>query len=114
MQQTVWRDWLRHLTGETTTRGIAEKVGTSHTTVQRWINRGIPPRHVFDLAARFQADIYKALVMFEWLEDGDVERMNITTALRHYPEDALTAELHRRAMERNGKPSSVVRTTYGP
>jgi hypothetical protein len=100
MQQEVWRDWLRRITGAQTSRGIAEKIGTSHTTVQRWCKTGIPPAHVFKLSIRFNADIYRTLVLFEWLEDGDVEAMNLEAAVRHFPEDVLAAEIHRRAVAR--------------
>jgi hypothetical protein len=95
--------WLCTVTGETTMRGVARKVGVSHTTVQRWINSGVPPSTVWDITLRFNGDPIAALVVMGRIEPDEVQRLNLAAIVRYADADILTAELHARAMRERVK-----------
>lgn len=87
-------------------RGIALRVGVTHPTVQRWIQSGIPPRTVFDIAVRFNMDLFDTFVAMGWVDPGDPGRFNCGAVLRELPSRVLAEELLRRATvwERAGMP----------
>lgn len=95
-----WIAWLQRTTGETSARGIARKVGRSHTTVIRWQREGVPPDAVVDAAIALDADVFEALVAAGWLSPEEVSRVNLDVTLRQIKTVRLTAELHRRAIEK--------------
>jgi hypothetical protein len=63
MDDTKWVRWLRTVTREDSVRGIAKAAGVSHTTVQRWIVKGVPPPTVWELTVRFKADPILAMIV---------------------------------------------------
>ena len=97
MCERNWRAWLSSVTGEDSTRGIARKVGRSHTQVQRWIANGVPPSVVAELTTRFHADPIEALVLTGWLDDEHVPHLNYTALVEYIPVQVLAKELSRRA-----------------
>ena len=95
--QLHWARWLRMITGETTVRAIARRVGVSHSTVHRWMSKGIEPEKAAELAVRFYADPIEAAVLTGWLREDDVANLNYEALVRYVPVEFLAAELHRRA-----------------
>lgn len=98
MDDTKWLRWLRTVTRVQSQRDIAQKVGVSHTTVQRWVANGIQPATVWQLVVRFQADPIQALVVLGRLEPDQVQDINWAKVAEYMPTVVLTEELHRRAL----------------
>lgn len=88
-------EWLQSITGETTERGIARRIGRSHTTVGRWVSDGIPLEAVFELSRMLSTDPYAALEALGMVSDAaDVpQKMPLTEV----PTVRLTEEVHNRA-----------------
>ena len=97
MNETQWSKWLRSITGETTERGIARKVGRSHTTVQRWIRNGVPHTIVWELVLRFHGDPVAACVVLGYVAAEEVSEFNYAAVAEYMPTVVLTEELHKRA-----------------
>jgi hypothetical protein len=93
-----WANWLRDVTGEDTVRGIARKVGRSHTQVQRWIAKGVPPDTVWEITLRFKADPVSALIALGRVTPEQVPQLNWAEIVRYAPAEVLTAELHNRTV----------------
>ena len=100
MDNLKWERWLRDTTHEETGREIAKAVGVSHTTVQRWIRTGVPPPTVWELTLRFRGDPVAALIVLGRITPEQVADLNFPAALQYVPDDELTKELHRRAVDR--------------
>lgn len=105
MDDTKWVRWLRKVTREESARAIARSVGVSHTTVQRWISKGMPAEIVWELTLKFNADPVEALILLERIAPDQTGALNYTAIVKYAPEHALTAELHRRAIERHASRS---------
>jgi hypothetical protein len=95
MDARRWR-WLVTHTGETTTRGMARACGVTHTTVQRWLSKGIPMRALTELLFKFDADPVEAVVAWGYMPPELVEHMNWKAFVRWVPFDVLVDEIHRR------------------
>lgn len=91
------RQWLQTVTGGETVREIAKVLDVSHTTVSRWIEGGIPPEKVVEIAIESHVDVIAALVAVGWLKQEDVARLLTSDVLRRIPTSALIAELYRRS-----------------
>lgn len=89
--------WLQKTTGEKTGRAIAAKIGVSHTTVQRWLSKGAPPRTVLELSIRFRGDPMEAAVMSGLVCNSEVASLNYAELAKYIPVEILAAELARRA-----------------
>jgi len=98
-----WFRWLASVTRETTARGIARACGVSHTTVQRWIAKGVPPQTVWELTLRFKGDPVATLVVLGRIEPDRVNELNFAAIVKYADADVLTAELHSRAMRERVK-----------
>lgn len=111
------RAWLTQVTGEHTSRAIAEEIGNvTHSTVLRWMKTGIPPDMVFSLAIRYNVDICETIIAMGWAEPEELYRANIDGLMTHIPDNRLTGELHRRAVERGdddiGRSDAIVRRSF--
>lgn len=93
------REWLKAVTDRETVRDIAKALDVSHTTVSRWIESGIPPEKVVEIAIESHVDVISALVAVGWLKPEDVARLLTSDVLRRIPTHALIAELHRRSTD---------------
>lgn len=101
MGETKWALWLRTVTKEDSVRGIARAAKVSHTTVQRWIAKGVPVETVWELTLRFNADPIAALILLERIAPSQTGDLNYSAIVKYAPEHTLTSELHRRAMDRH-------------
>ncbi|SIN72452.1 hypothetical protein [Agromyces cerinus] len=116
------RAWLTQATGVHTSRAIAEKIGAvthstvTHTTVLRWMKTGIPPDVVFTLAIHSNMDICETIVSMGWATRDELYRANIDGLMSQLPDNRLTGELHRRAVERGdddlGRSDTLVRRSF--
>lgn len=95
---TQWLRWLIATTGETSTRGIAKRVGVSHTTVQRWAHSGVPPQRAWQLTLRFKGDPIATLVILGRVGRNEVPHLNYAAIVRYAPAQTLTKELHDRTV----------------
>jgi len=92
-----WK-WLKEATGEDTVRGMARECDVSHTTIQRWLKGGLPAGVLTELMIRFDSDPIEASVVWGFLDDGNVQRLNWAAMVQYAPAGVLTAEVHERAM----------------
>lgn len=97
MDDTKWFRWLRKTTRERTARGIALRVGVSHTTVLKWIDSGVPHTRVWELVLRFNGDPVSACVVLGYVTPEDVPKFNYAAVVQYAPTVVLTEELHNRA-----------------
>lgn len=98
MCSTKWGTWLRRVTRQDSSRNIAKKVGVSHTTVLRWIDRGVPPPTAWNLTIRFRGDPIETLVLLGWIGVEDIPVLNFDAIMQYAPEPSMTGELHSRAL----------------
>ncbi|MDR6907517.1 hypothetical protein J2X63_003225 [Agromyces sp. 3263] len=122
MDDTGWLRWLREVTREESIRGIARAAEVSHTTVQRWVGKGVPAETVWELTLRFRGDPIKALMVLGRVTIEQVPQLNFPKIVEYAPEETLTAELHRRALERHvatrtplvplGRSDNLARTSF--
>lgn len=96
VDETQWLRWLQAVTQERSIRGIANRVGVSHTTVSKWVREGVPESRVLELTVRFHGDLVAALVILGHIEPDQVGRLNYAAILEYAPSRALTKELHAR------------------
>lgn len=95
-QQQRW-EWLRKATGAETARGVGRSLGVHHTTVQRWVQKGMPDGTLIDLIVRYNQDPLEACVVWGILKDEDVPKLNWPAIAQYMPADVLSGELHTRA-----------------
>ena len=107
MQDTRWGRWLIRLTGETSERAIAKRVGVSHTTIQRWVRSGVPPGRAWGLVVRFKGDPIEVIVLLGKIQPSDVQRLNWDAVVKYAPARALTEELHDRTVKATTEVPSV-------
>ena len=91
-------NWLKAVTGEGTVRGMARECDVSHTTVQRWLRGELPAGTMTRLIVKFDADPIEASVVWGFLDDENVARLNWAAMVQYAPADVLTAELNERAL----------------
>lgn len=96
--ENVWFRWLKQTTRQGSARGIAKSAGVSHTTVLRWLERGVPASNVWELTVKFRGDPIAALVMLERITQEQVGQLNYAKLVRYAPAQVLTAELHERTV----------------
>ena len=99
MEKSKWFRWLATVTDEHTERGIARKIGVSHTTVQRWVRGGVPVSKVWELTLRFQGDPISALVLLRRIDEAQVHELNWEAIVRYAPIEVLGTELAARITE---------------
>ena len=99
MAETKWARWLYRLTGDLTERGVARRVGVTHTTVQRWVRSGVPPSRAYELCVRFGGDPFEVMLLIGRIQPEDVQMLNWAAIVQYAPAAVLTAELHARTVE---------------
>jgi len=97
MGESHWERWLRTVTRETSMRGVARKIGVSHTTVQNWVRNGVPTEKVAEITHRFGADPIEALVLTGLVREEHVPHLNYEEIVKYVPVEVLAGELSRRA-----------------
>ena len=107
MNDTEWGRWLTRLTGETSERAIAKRVGVSHTTIQRWVKSGVPPSQAWGLVVRFKGDPIEVIVLLGKIQPSDVQRLNWDAVVKYAPARVLTEELHERTVRATTDTPSV-------
>lgn len=98
MEDTSWGRWLHRLTHETSVRAIAKRIGVSHTTVQRWMQSGVPPSKAFELCVHLKGDPIEVMVLLGRIQPQDVSVLNWAAIIQYAPAETLTAELHSRTV----------------
>lgn len=93
MEESKWIRWLTDLTGETKIRGIARRVGVSHTTVARWKRQGMSADKVWQLTLRFRGDPLAAMVLLGRIDESEVHALNWEAIVRYAPIEVLSEEL---------------------
>lgn len=97
--ETVWFRWLKTTTKQESVRGIAKTVGVSHTTVARWLERGVPAEKVWELTVRFHGDPILALIVLDRITPEQVPLLNYAAIVEYAPAQVLTAEIHERTVQ---------------
>lgn len=106
--------WLRRLTKETSVRGVAQNIGVSHTTVQRWVRSGIPAPEAIQLAIRYRSDPVEAAVIGGLFVEVQVPDLNWALVAEYMPQDVLAREVARRAtIYCRTRPDTLRRTGIG-
>jgi hypothetical protein len=90
-------NWLKAVTGEGTVRGMARECGVSHTTIQRWLRGELPAGTLTKLMVKFDADPIEASVVWGFLDDASVAKLNWDAMVKYIPVAVLAEEMHRRA-----------------
>ena len=98
MGETKWARWLYKLTNESTERGVAKRVGVTHTSVQRWVRSGVPPSRAYELCVRFKGDPFEVMLLIGRIQPHDVQMLNWAAIVQYAPASVLTAELHTRTV----------------
>ncbi len=93
------RKWIEEATGTKTLRSAASEIGVTHVTVSRWIRSGLPAGMLTQLLVRYGCDPIEALVVWGFLDEEDIPKLNYTALVRYFPGDVLTEEVHRRTVE---------------
>lgn len=96
MDELHWARWLCRITSQTSMRGVALRVGVSHTTVQRWTRDGVPPDRITELTVRFNADPIESLVLAGHLREEDIPHLNYAALVKYAPLHVLEDEIHSR------------------
>lgn len=97
----TWGDWFERITNGAGSRPIGQRVGRSHTTVQNWKKGHRKAEAAILISLAYDADLLEALVAAGVLSSGDVDRASLKATVRRVPGVTLTAELHRRELERS-------------
>lgn len=90
-----WQEWVKTVTGGRSLHAIGAKLGHSHTTIGRWMEKP-SYRAVMEIAVAFRADVVSGLAAGGFLSADDVARINLDDTLRRFPSNRLSGELHRR------------------
>lgn len=92
---------MRSLTGEQSQRAAALKMGVSQSVLSRWLNGAgaMPIGTLVPLVVRFGCDPVEALIVWGFLKEEDVDRLNWKAVAEWMPRDVLTGEVHRRTVE---------------
>jgi hypothetical protein len=93
------RRWIEAVTGTDTIRKAATEIGVSHVTVSRWIRSGLPAGMLVRLVVQLECDPMEAFVVWGFLNEEDIPKLNYTALVRYFPGDVLTEEVHRRTVE---------------
>lgn len=108
------RRWIESATGSDTIRGAAAVIGVSHVTVSRWIRSGMPVGTLTGLIVEYNCDPIEALVVWGYLRDTDIPRLNFAALVKYVPGEILTAEVHNRYTDYLSKqPDPYQKTSVG-
>jgi len=108
------RRWIESATGTETIRGAATEIGVTHVTVSRWIKSGIPVGVLNGLIVKFGCDPIEAMVVWGFLLEADIPRLNFEAMVKYVPVEVLAAEVARRAaVYSETRPDSERKTSVG-
>ena len=108
------RRWIESATGTDTLRAAAAAVGESHPTLSRWIRSGLPAGTLNTLVVRYECDPIEAMVVWGFLEDEDIGRLNFDALVRYIPIHTLAKEIERRAaVYSETRPDTERKTSVG-
>jgi hypothetical protein len=114
MPQTRRWKWVQSATGAQTVRAAAAEIGVNHGTVSRWLKTGIPMNALGALVIRFECDPIEALVVWGYLEEDDIGRLNFDALVRYIPIHTLAREIERRAgVYSQTRPDTERKTSVG-
>lgn len=91
-----WK-WVQSLTGADTQRKAAAVIGVNQSTLSRWMRAGIPVPVLIDLIVTFGCDPVESMVVWGYLRDSDIVKLNYEAMAQYLPVDVLARELSRRA-----------------
>jgi hypothetical protein len=100
---SAWEEYAHRITGGASQREVGERIGHSHATARRWMSDGATPQQVIALALAYDADVLEALAAAGWLDPAEIENVNLSRTLRRMSSVALTKELYRRALVKEGR-----------
>ena len=113
-QSRRWK-WIQSVTGGAeNVRAAAAVLGVSHTTVSRWLQKGMPITTMTELIVKHQCDPIEASVVWGFLPTSAIPELNYQALIEYVPADVLTAEVHRRTVEYlRTRPETLRKTSVG-
>lgn len=94
--------WFATTTNGDSVNAVATKAGLTQSTLSRHHRAGVfPAETVIAIARAYGADVILALIDTGHLAQEDVKRYQSKVNLRQVPDIDLTAEIYRRAAERD-------------
>ena len=108
-------DWLETITGGASWRSIAEKLGTTHSTIQRRIKQDTATT-VLEIAEAYGASRVEALLAAGALAAGDLDAYARSMGLNEYSDLELAQEMVRRIekAQSEGSESDLATVTEFP
>ena len=94
-QSRRWK-WVQSVTGTSNVRSASAELGVSHSTVSRWVQKGMPIQTMMELVVKYQCDPIEASVVWGFLPPEAVPELNYDALTQYVPTQVLAAELHRR------------------
>jgi transcriptional regulator with XRE-family HTH domain len=92
-----WDEWFASATKAATQSQIADRLGVSRATLNRWLHRGrLDPNTVLAVARAYSADPIQGLLAAKWLTTKDLHNGGTEYVVSYAPTRMLVNELHRR------------------
>jgi hypothetical protein len=108
------RRWIESATKTDTLRRAASVIGVTHPTLSRWIKSGIPVGTLTGLVIEFNCDPIEALVVWGYLKEEDIPRLNFAALVKYVPGEVLSGEIHERYVDyMSTRPDPYQKKTVG-
>ncbi len=108
-----WK-WIQHVTQENTQRAAAAAMGVNQSTLSRWLKSGMPTPVLIEMMLKFQCDPVESFVVWGYLKETDVTRLNFEAIARYLPVDVMAREVARRAeVYVESRPETERKTSVG-
>ena len=108
-----WK-WVQSATGAGSQRSAAAVIGVTQGTLSRWLKSGMPVGSLTPLIVRFECDPIEALVVWGYLNEEDIAKLNYAALAKYIPGDVLTCEVHARYVDYLSKePDPYQKTSVG-